>query len=150
MGLRRIRLWLHQGIHRFALPTRQCLCTWLREIASAETAVAKSFSSDRHVQGGVLRAATLNSRRSLHRLSCGERRLSERVRERLVPGVDNFSLRFVQKALCFAMSRDGSSGGVVRTLVITKDKAGSAFYYCQLCSSQFWQILKPTDRLRNP
>ena len=34
-----------------------------------------------------------------------------------------FSLRFVQKALCFAMSRDGSSGGVVRTLVITKDKA---------------------------
>ncbi|CAE7736605.1 psmB6 [Symbiodinium pilosum] len=31
-------------------------------------------------------------------------------------------LEFVQKALCFAMSRDGSSGGVVRTLVITKDK----------------------------
>ncbi|CAE7258709.1 psmB6 [Symbiodinium natans] len=35
-------------------------------------------------------------------------------------------LEFVQKALTFAMSRDGSSGGVVRTLVITKDKAVGA------------------------
>ena len=32
-------------------------------------------------------------------------------------------LRFVQKAVALALSRDGSSGGMVRTLVITKDEA---------------------------
>ncbi|CAE8631375.1 unnamed protein product [Polarella glacialis] len=31
-------------------------------------------------------------------------------------------LEFVQKAISFAMSRDGSSGGVIRTVVVTKDK----------------------------
>ena len=30
-------------------------------------------------------------------------------------------LKFVRKALSLAMSRDGSSGGVIRTLIITKD-----------------------------
>ena len=32
-------------------------------------------------------------------------------------------LRFVQKAIALALTRDGSSGGMVRTLTITKDKA---------------------------
>ena len=31
--------------------------------------------------------------------------------------------RFVQKAIALALTRDGSSGGMVRTLTITKDKA---------------------------
>lgn len=33
--------------------------------------------------------------------------------------------RFVQKATALAISRDGSSGGMVRSLVITKDKVPS-------------------------
>ena len=33
----------------------------------------------------------------------------------------NECLNFVRKALSLAMSRDGSSGGVIRTLIITKD-----------------------------
>ena len=33
--------------------------------------------------------------------------------------------RFVQKATALAISRDGSSGGMVRSLIITKDKASS-------------------------
>ena len=35
----------------------------------------------------------------------------------------SWRLRFVQKAIALALTRDGSSGGMVRTLVITKDKA---------------------------
>jgi len=35
-------------------------------------------------------------------------------------------LEFVQKATALAISRDGSSGGMVRSLIITKDKVEEA------------------------
>jgi 20S proteasome subunit beta 1 len=36
-------------------------------------------------------------------------------------------LRFVQQALAHAMARDGSSGGVIRTVVIDKDGVTRGF-----------------------
>jgi 20S proteasome subunit beta 1 len=36
-------------------------------------------------------------------------------------------LRFVQQALSHAMARDGSSGGVIRTVVIDKDGVTRGF-----------------------